>query len=962
MRVVSRSLAFLIGLASILGLSAEASAQFPPLPPMPPTPPGVVVEATIPAPPIPQVEIVAEAPPPPAVEVGSEVAVEGGVEVVAAPTAPRTRLEYQSELIFPLRLMFELQLGWSMMDPATDGHTGAFGLGFDLDFTDWFALGLHGHATFRNQLTPDLDLDGFADADSIQITTLSATLGPRFRLLMNDDSRDQLGLEAGVGVLWIPEETRPWGAMIDVALFGGIDMRGPDDGSNGGFLLYPMIRYQQGLADAGSYRAVLVGLAGGVDIDASPHRGDRGPSGPHFTFGVDGALGGGFLRQGTIHEGFAADLGLHLGLVIEEVFEPLVRVDFMHRVIGAEGDGLDVYGLAGGFRLLFDPWAPVYVEALTGWAVLNGTAAAQVQGGLFVDAGAGLRWIDCGSSDLAIVLGARARIGVLDDDALSAIFAVFGLELDGGPRPDRPRCHEPPPAALTIAAPPPPTEYVPIAREAVVEVPQVEARVEAPRVEARVEAQAELEVQVPSEPAWVPLSIEPSFLLGFGESDRDMSGVLTGFSLALGFAPVDEFMLLVRGTILGGDDGVIDVAPRDFSDDDPTRGPMAYLAGGDLRLRVFTDQAERNGWTFELGGGYLALDGLPRPGRSIQWQHGGYAEAAIGHQRGVRFADGGAVQFGLSLRYQQGLGDTIDYRAVLLTGSMMFEGDTPASERTMRPADFQYTLGLHIDGGLSFYRYSSEGFLGTAGFGVHFGLPIGRWFEPRIQTDLHFIDNGGPEDKSTSPLLSFLGVLRLRLDEVFPLYIDAGAGYATHWDIAALSSPGTAFVDFGVGARFTDCSVSVDGALELGAHVRIGVEDTRIDDALFFTLGLEYDGGAPMFGPNERAHCQESPPSAPAEPRRTATPPSPSYELDVPAPPSGGVIIDVTAPAPPSGTIIIQPPAPPSGSVTIQPPAPPSGTIVVQPPAPPSPPRRGPSVVVSPEASGTVVVQPPARP
>ncbi len=944
-----------LGLLFTTRLAAQPRPPAPPLPPFPPPPPGVVVEATLPAPPSVEVEVVGATPPPPT----TVTVVEGG----PSQAATQSRMQFESHLVLPLRLLAELDLGWSMMDPATDGHTGAFGLGFDLDLTEWFALGVHGHASFRNQLTPDLDRDGRADAPSIQITTLSATLGPRFRLLTAEDARDQLGLELGLGVLWIPEMTRPWGAMVDVALFGGIDLRSTDPTSNGGFLLYPMVRYQQGLADAGSYRALLVGLGAGVDIDAAPRRREGPRTGPHFTLGFDGALGGGFLRQGTIREGFTADLGMRMGLVLEEVFEPMVRLDFMHRMAGDKLDGLDVYGLAGGFRVLFDPWAPLYLEALGGWAVRNGTPAALVPGGAFVDAGAGLRWIDCGDSNLAIVAGVRARIGVLEDDALSSIFGVFGLEMDGGPRPDRPRCQAAPAAQLAFEAPPPPTEYVPIAPPP---TPEVTTTIEAPAptpVPARAPARARVETpaapeapRAPSGPSHVPLSIEGSYLLGFGESDRDMNGMLQGGSLALGVAPIDELVLLLRFTGLGGEDGAIDVAPRDFMDDDPTRGPLALLLGGDVRLRVFTDRAERSGWTFELGGGWLTLDGVPRAGRPLGWLNGGYVEAAIGHQRGVRFEDGGAIQFGMALRFQQGLGDTLDYRALLLTGSMMIEGDTPRAEPAGRHADFDYTLGLHLDGGISFYRYTEAGLRGTGGVGVHFGLPIGRWFEPRVETDLRFISTNA--EKATAPLLAFLGVLRLRLDEVFPLYIDAGAGYALHYDVAQAYSPGTAFVDFGVGARMTDCSGSLDGALELGVRMRIGVEGPRTDDALLLTLGIEYDGGTPMFQPNERAHCRASTPPEGAETvreRQMSRPPGTSVDVEIPAPPSGSVIIDVTPPAPPSGSVIIDvtPPAPPSGSVVIQPPPPPPGAVV-------APPSRTGTVVVQPRGSGTVVVQPDA--
>lgn len=931
------------------------------MPPFPPPPPSgvVVVEGELVATP-PSAQL---APPPSGV-----VIVEGGGHIT-----PRA---YEDGFSLPVRGLVEAQLGGSMMDPPTDGHTAALGLSLEIDALEWLAFGLHGHASWRNALAPDSDRDGLADRPSLPITALTLTAGPRFRVFTASESRDHLGLELGAGVLWIPEQTRPWGAVLDVALFGGIDLRdGRGSASSDGFILSPVVRYQQGLGDAGSYRAVLVGLAAGLDLGTAPRRGTAGPSGPHYTLGVDVGLGGGFLRQGTVHEGFVADVGLRMGLVIDEVFEPMVRFDFMHRVAGVDREGLDVYGMGAGFRVLFDPWAPLYLEALAGWAMRYGTPAPLVPGGLFVDVGAGLRWIDCSDSVVAVTLGVRSRVGVLDNDALTSIQGVFGVELDGGPRPDRPRCRPAPVVELAIEAPAPPTEFVPVAPPIVVTAPVPVAPegtvvVTTPAQPQPSYAPTQTEIvtpapppvpEVPSGPSRIPLLIEPMLLVGAADSDRRIDGFVSGLSIALGVAPIDEVMLLLRFTDLGGSDEARDVLPPWSVDDEETAGLGAYLLGGDVRFRLFTDASERSGWTFELGGGWLALDGLPQPTRPAGWRHGGYLEAAIGHQRGVRFGDGGAVQFGAALRFQQGLGDTFDYRALLLTGSVSFEGDTPAAEQRSRHADFAYTLGARAHGGMTFYRFSEQSLRGMGGFDVHFGIPIGRWIEPRVQADLHFIPNA--VDNSTSPLLAFLGGLRLRLDEVFPLYIDAAAGYAVHYDVAGQHSPGTSVLDVGIGARISDCSGGSDGALEFGVHLRMGLEQPRTDDALFLVMGYEYAGGTPMYERGERAHCRWSPPpDREVEERRarplpaapvTAPPPvvvpgpPPIFvpgppPLVVPGPPP---IFVPDAPAPP--TIFVPgPPQPPTVIV----PAPPSATVVVPAPQPP--------VVVQPRVEGRVVVQP----
>lgn len=926
-----------VALALVALLSSHALARAQPMPPVPPFPP-----------PPPGVEVVVATPQPPTT-LGVGVPPEAGppVVIVQSPSVSvSASATYEDPVSVPLRIAVEAGLGWSMMDPAVDSHTAGLGLSLELDALEWLAFGVHGHASFRSVLAPDTDLDGLADRPAAPVTALTLTAGPRFRIFTADESRDHVGLELGAGLLWIPEQSRPWGAVLDVALFGGIDERerGGSSGSDG-FVLSPLVRYQQGLADAGSYRAVLVGLGAGFDFGTSPRRGSAGRSGAHYTLGLDLGLGGGFLRQGTIHEGFVADLGLRMGVVLGEVFEPTVRFDFMHRVAGVDREGLDAYGVAGGFRVLFDPWAPLYLEALAGWAVRAGTPASQVTGGVFLDAGAGLRWLDCGGTNVAVIVGARARVGLLDSDALTSLTGVLGFELDGGPRPDRPRCRVEIPAGPTIEAPPPPTVYVPVTPEpepAPVPMPApTHGVVPAP---APMPTSSPTPASEPSGPSRTPLSLEPMALFGLADSDRRMDGLVAGFGLVLGAAPIDELVLQLRFVGLSGaDEARVLGAPA--IDAEETAPFSAYLLGGAVRFRVFTDAHERSGWTFDLGGGYLTLDGAPEAGRRAGWQHGGYAEAGIGHQRGVRFDDGFSFQFGLALRYQQGLGELFDYRAVLLTGSIALEADTPHAADGRRNADFAYTLGLRARGGLSFYRFSETGPSGTGGLSLHFGIPIGRWIEPRARVDLHFV--GNDVERSSSPLLSFLGALRLRLDEVFPMFLEAAGGYSLHYDVAGQRSPGTSVVEVGIGARISDCSGSSDGALEVGVHLRLGVEGARTDDALVLSIGYEYAGGAPMFARGERAHCQWAAARATEEPYeppppRTSPQITPPPDVLVPIPPDvyvpgppGPPVIEVTPPTPPD--VVIQPPAPRSrtGAVVVQPGADRTGAVVVQPDADP---------------------------
>ena len=278
----------------------------------------------------------------------------------------------------PARVIIEASLGWLNMDPRVEGTAGSLGIGFEFAFTEWFALGLHGGWAITPDVSRDVDLDG-VDDDLGAISMLTITAGPRFRILTAPNG-DAFTLELGGGYLHGVDGLRPSGAVIELAIARWGMLEG---GAGGG----PMLRLQQGLGDAGSYSAILLGVQGGFDTGGAPT--PSGRSDWRYTLGFDAGLGAGFLEQGPISHGFAAQLGVAFGVPLADVIEPRVRVDFMHCRRGEEGDGLDAYGFSGGLRVLLDPWAPLYFEAAGGWALRLGRHEAFVPGGAFLDLGAG---------------------------------------------------------------------------------------------------------------------------------------------------------------------------------------------------------------------------------------------------------------------------------------------------------------------------------------------------------------------------------------------------------------------------------------------------------------------------------------------------------------------------------------------------------------------------------------------
>lgn len=929
--------------AEVVAPSARPPIVVPPPPsapivvPPPPPPPPVVV---VPAPPGAQVTVdgtVTITPPvvvPPRVDVAIEIPSPPSIEISTPPPAvtiettetTTTTTTATSSAFVPgtididvgLHLLLDMQFGATWMDPAVDANTFGFGMQLDLDIAEWFALGARFGVTTRRGRAIDVDVNGIPDVPLEGVTTLAFSAGPRFYVPFDHETRDRLSIELGGGYLVQDGGTRPNGAFAEIAL--GLIADGRIDGDRDGVAGGPSLRFQQGFGDAGSYRALLFGYQGGFDFGAPRPRERRPAAGFRYTFGFDVGLGVAPLGQGSLDGGVSLSIGTRFGIPVTDWLEPTARIDFTARGRGVDFGGLDVYAGALGLRFLFDPWAVAYAEVLGGVGAATGSYANQVPGLWFVDVGAGLRFAGCGDDQIAGHVGLRSRIGVDRDDAFTAFYLELGVEHDSlPPGMRRERCQprvvqpEPVPEVVVVTTPSPSAPPRPTPPPVVVDTSTRTVPVQ----EETVVVSGGGEVSVPSGPVRVPLVFGAHFGLGVTDSTLSLDGFTQEVGVRAGVWFLPEFSLDGEITYMSSPDEARDRIAPSYVDDIESAGFEGWFLGGGPTFRVFTDLEHRSGWVFGARAGFATINGsearLDPSGatfyQNVPWRDGGYVEALLGHQIGVRGGGGEAFDLSVELRYRQGLGSLFDTRALMLTLSGLIETATDPSEPSGRDADFSYRLALT---GFFGAGLSSPFGSGTGGARAAFGLPIGTFLEPRVAVDL--LIRGDAEDMPASPTFGVMGGLRLLLDEVFPMYIDAHAGYARHYDTLGERSPGGAVLETGIGARFGECSGGSDTSFEIGGALRLGLEGNRVDDGIFFTLGAVYGGGPALLGRDARAHCRFAPPSTTTTSTTTTivTPPT-EVETYVPdpltAPP--GIVV----PPPPSIEVVV-----PSAEVVVVPP------------------------------------------
>lgn len=361
-----------------------------------------------------------------------------------------------------------------------------------------------------------------------------------------------------------------------------------------------------------------------------------------------------------------------------------------------------------------------------------------------------------------------------------------------------------------------------------------------------------------------------SFDLGaaYVHGPKPLLGNGIGIGVGLDFSVARELMLGFRYQYLVAGDAGFDGDDDDHFDDvdDPNLG--VHLFGAGLRLRLFNDEAGREGWIFEGEGG-LAL--TQDPGLL-----GPYARVGVGRSIGAFFSPNTGGNFALVLSYAQGFGELADLRAVMLAARLYPEWGIP-EPRNMhtRPeeASFLYTFGvrLMLFGG-SWGAWEGGGV--APGFGLSFGLPLTMGLEPRASVDLMYLGNN---DADMPFLMTGLAGMRFRLTDLLPMYVDVMGGYTLVASTEPRPFDRGAVFDTGLGVYAAGC----DGALHVGLHYRAGLSPDNEDmHMIYVAMGGDYGSrdegeGVTAFGDSTAGCGGWSPGSVdlPPPPPQPATPP-----------------------------------------------------------------------------------------
>lgn len=378
---------------------------------------------------------------------------------------------------------------------------------------------------------------------------------------------------------------------------------------------------------------------------------------------------------------------------------------------------------------------------------------------------------------------------------------------------------------------------------------------------------------------------------GWVDARGPVMGSAFAFAAGLDIGLTRAVALGFRYAYLTGGDAGFDGDDEDSTDDENTTNLGVHLLGAGPRFRLFTDETAREAWSLELDGGYAYSWNDVSPS-------GAFVRVGIGRQIGMFIAGDGAAQIGLQLSYYQGLGVAADLRGITFGVRLLPEWGVPEPKNIdTRPesAGFAYTLGMRW----AFFAASLDGEPGIALasglFGLTFGLPVNRWFEPRVQGDISYIGSGGDSNEDAPFHYTGLAGFRLRGNGFVPMYLEAMAGWTHVVGTAPIDYRSGVVVDVGLGLNVSGCG----GGGGFGVHYRFGVlaQNERYD-ALMLVFSGEYGSERGALA-GEAPPPRRSPPSAfrcggEYSPARVATPPYlPPPAPPPPPPPPTDVNIDV---------------------------------------------------------------------
>lgn len=302
----------------------------------------------------------------------------------------------------------------------------------------WFSLDLTGGILAGAGYSHDSNGDGMIDVQRDGLTHFTLSAGPRFRLLTDDATRfgwsfhaagGVIGSAVGVGPLGEFAIARHLAAVTDshMALEIGVEAR-----TRVGYEPHSAVMGDQGSLFHATSVSLVGAWEGNVHRNSSPTT--AGQLGETLSFEGGAALFiASALRNGRTLSAAGWTVGARTGLVFTRGFEWSARAQFSQRS-GEKGTSpLDLFVAETGPRMR---WGWAYGELAVGYGMAFGAYRDEVQSSITGSVGAGVRvgLADDSHPSGGVSAGIQARFGIGPERAFDALFAMVGLEFEGGRR------------------------------------------------------------------------------------------------------------------------------------------------------------------------------------------------------------------------------------------------------------------------------------------------------------------------------------------------------------------------------------------------------------------------------------------------------------------------------------------------------------------------------------------------
>jgi hypothetical protein len=748
---------------------------------------------------------------------------------------------------------------------------------FDLSLTaswavsHWLALDARTSWNSAAARTEDLTGDGLSDVERPGFGGIHLSFGPRFRWL-SDTQHTRYGWSAGLaGGVLLPTfgSALPRGAAptLDLVLAREV---GVLLGPNAAFGAAIELRGRTGFGAWGDYQSLLVGarLWWEGNVRSGRNEDDETLSGvpsvgwrPGHTFVLDGGpaifFAAGRRANGQQYFGtLGAHVGLRAGITFSPGFEWSLRGGYFNRPGENRHDDLAAVTLETGPRGRIG-W--LAARAMVGYSAIFGTQRDEVSSGLYAGAGVEAR-LSVGSY-FRVLLGIEGRFALREERATDHIAFTVGVEFEGGPH-------------RAVAFAQGHTEQPALAPAVVtnrtdLQQPSASAATGANGANGATGASAGASVTASvSASASVGLTLPLRFALSVGPyvgsrtlANYNLDGSGGAYNLTVAWVPKRWFSLDLTGGILAGA-GYTHDSNGDGAVESRSDGLVHYTLSAGPRFRVLTDDQSRFGWSFHGAVGLI--------GSAVGV--GPLGEFAIGRHIAAITDSHMAFELGIEARarvgYEPHTATTPDQGALFHALSIglvgAWEANVHRSSAPTTQAQLGETLSLELGPALFLTPTLRNGrTLNSTGLsiGARTGLVFTRGFEWSVRGQ--FTDRGG--EKGTAPLDMLLVETGPRMRWGWS-YGELAVGYAGAFGAYRDEINSTLTASVGAGVRFGLSDDShPSGGVSLGLQARFGLGSERAFDALFASVGFEFEGG-------RRRAAAFPDMSGPAVPRTQTTP------------------------------------------------------------------------------------------